>query len=206
MKKPIAFIILFVLFHKQQLNAEKLALIVGITKYPVSSGWSELDTDRDVDLISNALVKKGFKSENISILRNQEATLAGLRLALNNLLLNTQYGDVIYFHFSGHGHSIEDDGDDELDGLDEVLVPFDAIFPISTPSQFNFYLRDDELGVYFDKIAQKAGHKGDVLITLDACYSGTGIRGFGKARGGQKPSILLSTKKQGSHYNEKKNF
>ena len=77
-----------------------------------------------------------------------------------------------------------DDNNDELDGYDEALVPFDS--PIEYAEGFyegENLLRDEELGQLFDEVRTKLGPSGNLLAVLDACHSGTGTRGMSPARG-----------------------
>ena len=63
------------------------------------------------------------------------------------------------------------------DGLDESLVMYDAGYKY-IPQQYEGenHLRDDELGIWIHKLRRKAGEKGRITITLDACHSGTANR------------------------------
>ncbi len=72
---------------------------------------------------------------------------------------------------------MEDDNGDEADELDEALIPYDA----QSTYQKGIYegenhLRDDELEKFLISIRQKIGIDGSVLITFDACHSGTANR------------------------------
>lgn len=161
----------------------KIALIVAISKYPPNSGWAELSSDNDVKLIKDALMRQGFKSENIAILKDKQATLAGMSAAFDKeLIQKAKAGDVAVFHFSGHGQQIEDDNGDEADGLDEALVPYDA--PAEwKPGRPDNHFRDDLLEQKLIALRLKLGAKGSMLVIADACHSGTITRGLGIKRG-----------------------
>jgi hypothetical protein len=49
------------------------------------------------------------------------------------------------------------------------------------------HLRDEELGELIDDIRIKLGDKGDLMVFLDACHSGSGTRGNEVSRGGMPP-------------------
>ena len=52
----------------------------------------------------------------------------------------------VVVHFSCHGHQIEDDNNDEIDGLDEAIVPYGAVASYDErkfKELFAGYLRDD---------------------------------------------------------------
>ena len=153
--------------------AEKRALIVAVGKYPETSGWAKINSENDVPIIRTALINQGFSSGNINVLINQQATKAGIIKALNNLIAISQPGDIVVFHFSGHGQQVTDTKGDEINGLDEALIPYDAnIKPSAVEPDARFHLIDDEVGVFLDKLRKKVGLKGDVLFFIDACHCG----------------------------------
>ena len=72
---------------------------------------------------------------------------------------------------------MEDDNQDEADGLDEALIPYDASLSYQEGIyEGNNHLRDDELEEQLTIIRKKLGEKGTLLLTLDACHSGTADR------------------------------
>lgn len=166
----------------------KYALIIAIGDYPGESGWGKISSAKDVELIKNALINKGFNETNISIILDAKATKAGMEAALNALLSKAQKGDIVAIHYSGHGQQIFDDNGDEPDGWDEALVPYNAAV------QYDFkgngykgenHFRDDELGDYISKFRNKLGNSGQLLLILDSCHSGSSTRGPGAiVRGG----------------------
>ena len=93
-------------------------------------------------------------------------------------------GDQVVFHFSGHGQQVWDDSGDEIDQLDEALVPYDSPkqYKAST-NEGQYLLRDDELSILLNKIRNKLGAKGSLLVLMDACHSGTATRARTRARG-----------------------
>src|SRR6185436_10601582 len=106
---------------------EKRALIVAIGHYPQSSGFRNINSLNDIPIVQNALLKLGFKEKDIQIIKDESATKKQIMDALEkDLMNNLKSGDIAYFHFSGHGQQVIDKNGDELDGLDEALVPYDA--------------------------------------------------------------------------------
>lgn len=161
------------------LNAEKRALIIAIGKYPAQSGWATISSDNDVLLIKSSLQRQGFNTQNFAVVTNEQATKAGILNAFNTLINNSQAGDIVVFHFSGHGQQVTDTNGDELDGLDEALVPYNAGKTNSNGSgDLKTHLIDDELNALLGRLRTKVGSKGDVLVFLDACHTGTGTRGL----------------------------
>ncbi len=108
---------------------------------------------------------------------DKHATKKNIIQALQHLIKQLKAGDDVCLHFSCHGQQMEDDNGDEADELDEALIPYDA----QSTYQKGIYegenhLRDDELEKFLISIRQKIGIDGSVLITFDACHSGTANR------------------------------
>lgn len=163
----------------------KKALLIGIGNYPAEGGWGSLSSHNDISLIKNTLAERGFQKDQILELADQKATRNGILDMIRKEFLNrVQANDIAYFHFSGHGQQKQDFEADELDGLDECIVPYDS------PKKFQKgvyegqnLITDDELGKALQAVRQKLGPKGQLFVVLDACHSGTGTRGMSRARG-----------------------
>ena len=100
---------------------------------------------------------------------------------IKRLIQKAQPGDIAVFHFSGHGQQIEDDNGDEGDGLDESIIPFDA--PAEYRPGPDKHFRDDLMSQKLAQLRTKLGEKGNLLVIVDACHSGTMTRGVGRTRG-----------------------
>ena len=77
--------------------------------------------------------------------------------------INSKECNEAWIHYSGHGYFLTDNGSDELDGKDEVLVPVD----------YNSagFISDDFLYEHFiDKITNTDVK---IMIVMDCCHSGT---------------------------------
>lgn len=190
--KKLSFIVTFVFLTSALMATEKHALIVAVANYTKhNTKWKDLTSINDVKIIYDALVQRGVPESGIIIL-NTTVTRDNILKALNELIDKTNSGDVVYFHFSGHGYQIPDNDGDETDGMDEALVPEDAIFDGGRWLESSFYknyIRDDELGRLLDQIRSKAGETGNVFVTIDACHSGTITRGLGPHRGSVRTEI-----------------
>lgn len=162
-------------------QSRKLALLVGIGQYnelPYSA--QPLNAHQGLQLVQKTLISKGFSENDIQVLRNGNATKAGIQNACEALLENTRQGDIVVFSFYGHGAQIKDDQpNEEADHLDEALAPANASF--TSESEHRHMLRDDELGKWVKALRKKTGPSGQVLVLLDACHSGSGLRGGAKA-------------------------
>ncbi|MBA2249496.1 MAG: caspase family protein [Chitinophagaceae bacterium] len=184
MRKSFLLILLFssVFINVHAQDPSKVALIIAISKYPAASGWGELSSNNDVKLIKDALMRQGFKEQNITVLTDKQATLVGMTNAIDkDLIEKVKPGDIAVLHFSGHGQQIEDDNGDEGDGLDESIIPYDANIEYHPGPDKHF--RDDLLGKKLAETRMKLGANGNLLVVIDACHSGTMTRGVGKTRG-----------------------
>jgi len=153
------------------------ALFVAIDKYPPNSGWNEIHATNDYKLVLPMLKLYGYKEDDIIVLLNEKATKENIVKALSKMCNGAKIGDYIYIHFSCHGQQMIDDNGDEPDGLDEALIPYDARRRYSKGVyEGENHLRDDQLGVFLNKLRTKTGAKGNVTVVLDACHSGTADR------------------------------
>lgn len=177
-------LLLLVCFSIQFLHAEKYALIIAVGNYPKKTGWSTISSVNDVPLIKQTLLNQKFEEANITLLIDEQATYAGIKEALNNLLSKVKPDDIVVIHYSGHGQQIFDDNDEEIDGKDEALVPYDAWVRYNNNYKGEHHFRDDELGDYITKFRNKLSKQGQLLLLLDSCHSGSSTRG-GKARGSE---------------------
>ena len=166
-------------------NAPRMrALIIAISAYDRARGYAPLNAANDVPRIRGALELHGFDSTAIQLIADQQATRAGILAALRQLVNESQPGDVVVIHYSGHGDRLTDDNTDELDGLDELLVPVDAPYDtagIRTGSyRGQLHIRDDELAPLLESLRAKVyspTQPGSVTLFIDACFSGTVTRG-----------------------------
>jgi hypothetical protein len=103
----------------------------------------------------------GFDPADIRLLLDEQATREAILTGLDWLVQGTLGGDVLVFHYSGHGSQVDDDSDDEWECRDEILVPYDHDW--DTP------LRDDDLKNRFSRVPLTA----NLTIISDSCHSGT---------------------------------
>lgn len=158
------------------------ALIVAIGEYPSipeqKKNWPDLSSKNDADILQKALLKQGFEANHIHVISDSVANKKNIDLALRKLTKEVNPGDVFWFHFSGHGQQIQDLNNDEPDGYDEALITYAAPTECVNGYLGEDHLLDDELQQYFSKLTQALGPKGHLLVTLDACHSGTASRGI----------------------------
>jgi hypothetical protein len=113
----------------------------------------------------DALLSQYEIAEKI-ILLEQEATKANILAALASLISKSQEGDKIFFHYSGHGTQVPDRHGDEIDGMDEALVPYDYAS--------GGLIIDDELYNVFRNLVPGA----HLVVLLDCCHSGDSTKDF----------------------------
>ena len=157
------------------LMAQNRALIIGVGHYPENSGWHDLSSVNDVNLLDSVLAP----TFSIVTLTDAEATKEGIRRAVEELISSAATGDTIMIHFSGHGQQmLVLDGDTiETDSLDEAIVPYDAKLRKTDTYNGENHIRDNELGDWVKRLAAKAGETGAVFVSLDACHSDDADRG-----------------------------
>lgn len=172
--------IVALLIGGQVTNAEtKRALLVGISDYGNAledpNKWANISGANDIKLLSPLFSEHGY---TVTSLVDAQATHAGITKALEKLAKDSKKGDRVYIHFSMHGQPFEDLNGDEEDGWDEALIPVDAeMLYAEGVYEGKNHLLDDELEVYFNDIRSKLGSEGQLYVILDACHSGTGVRG-----------------------------
>ena len=92
---------------------------------------------------AKALKNRGFV---VATMLDAKATGDAMRKAFANIVANTEVGDNILIQYSGHGTYVPDTNDDEPDGRDEALVPYDVMD--------NGPLIDDEIYSIFRNILE----------------------------------------------------
>src|SRR5580704_1195907 len=89
------------------LAAEKRALLIGIGHYIPNQGMKNLEgAIPDVDALSATLIRDfGFKTENVLVVKDKDASRAGILAAFDKLIASVSKGDYVLFFYSGHGTS-----------------------------------------------------------------------------------------------------
>jgi len=151
----------------------KYGLIVAIGEYG-DPKIPTVNSVNDIPLIENVLLKNDFDKKNIMYLINEKATKDGIVKTIREELgkkLTT--GDIVVIHFSAHGIGFKDFNGDENDGFDETIVCYDTPYQLPNEYKGEKHLVDDEIKILLTELRQKLGSKGQLLVLVDACYSGT---------------------------------
>lgn len=158
--------------------SEKRTLLIGIGHYPNGSGWQEISSTNDIGLL-----KEMLSSYDLQVLLDEEATHDNIKESIISLCKKTHKGDTILIHFSCHGQQMLPLNDkEEIDNLDEALVPYDAYSTKTQTYDGRNHLRDDEMKNYLNSIRKAAGTNGLVLLTIDACFSDSMDKGSPKGK------------------------
>lgn len=104
----------------------------------------------------------GYGFTDIVQVLEKDATTAGIMAALNNLVTGVVPGDVIVFHYSGHGSQLPSLS--ESDGFEEIICPIDLNWMDKVITDAN--LRDT-----FNKVPNGV----NTTVILDCCHAGTGL-------------------------------
>ena len=175
---------------KEEKKEEKIprrALLIavnGYTKrpdYKESKHWWDLNTTADVTLIKQALLARGFKETDIKILQTKDETKkANILLAVRKWLkefAQDNPGAILYLHYSGHGGQTKSIDPNKPDGLDQLLIPSDAI----SRTEHGNDIRGQEVGRLLAELL--LCKPSDLFLSFDCCHAGRNTRGGGGSGG-----------------------
>ena len=173
-------------------GTRRRALLIGVSGYErgKNNRWPNLSTETDAYTLRHVLQTRfGFGSkgrENDKILcltTPAQTTRQSIITAIQTLVDAAQPGDIIYFHFSGHGAARFAPNGDAY----STLVPSDWREPGNRRGEN--HIASADLLRLFGAIKQKmtphgaTQPKGSLFLTFDACHSGKIVRGAAKVRG-----------------------
>lgn len=140
----------------------KKALIVGINAYPSAPLRGCVNDARDMEM----MLRDNFEFDNMQMLLDEQATTANIKAGLQWLITGARPGDVLFFHYSGHGSQVRDtsDPDIEPDGLDEIICPVDLDWNTKI-------ITDDYLKWVFDQVPAGV----NLTVFFDCCNSGSAL-------------------------------
>jgi metacaspase-1 len=160
-----------------QSTPRKLALLVGINTYPVLPLEGCLT---DIELQRHLLIHRfGFNPRDIYTLTDGQATRQGILEAFEeHLIRQAKPGDVVVYHYSGHGSRVFDPNPIIVEpgnkgGLNSTFVPINSGLPAGYPDKGGVV--EDIMGhtLFLLMLALKSEN---FTAVLDSCYSGGGTR------------------------------
>ncbi len=177
-----------------QSTPRKLALLVGINKYPSRELAGCLN---DVELQRHLLIHRfGFNPKDIYTVTDEQATRQGILEAFEaHLIEQAKPGDVVVYHYSGHGSRVFDPNPtvvgsgNNKSGLEGTFVPIDAVLPSGYPDQGGVVKDITGHTLFLLMSALQSEH---VTAVLDSCYSGGAARKFRVRSRDGGSNILIS--------------
>jgi uncharacterized caspase-like protein len=149
------------------------AVVVGVSSHQspaLNLKWADEDA---LDFYDALRRSRNWETDNITLLTNASATKDAIKSAIAGLAKRVSADDQVVFYFSGRGSYGPDQPPfDEGDGLDEYLVPYDALPNVPARD-----LSDDELEVLFASLPTN-----NVLIILDAGFAYRGSAATGREK------------------------
>lgn len=137
------------------------ALCIGINAYPGAQLAGCVNDARDWSIA----LARDWRFEEAPMLTDREATRAKMLASIEALLRKSDRNDLAVVCYSGHGTTVVDRDADEIDRVDEALVPVDyAVAGM---------VLDDDLYRLFAP-AEQAGVR--TVLIADSCFSGTVAR------------------------------
>ena len=156
--------------HRVPRPSRRVALLIGIANYEYFTdsgppGQTTLHGPiHDVERMRVSLRRFGFDgSDDVRVLTNSQASREGIAAGFHWLMERaSDSADVVVVFYSGHGSNARD-----VNG-DKGLTPWDAR-DIHDATQL---ILDDSIGAWLQAVRTR-----NVTVILDACFSGTGMRG-----------------------------
>lgn len=145
----------------------RYAVVIGMSDYSsvraaTGSRIGDLEgVKRDVDLVEASLAKLGFAKQNVTVLRNAQATGGAVRGALKSLAGRAQAGDSVLVFIAGHGSDKE--GSPSGHGM---------------PILADYRDKDDNAPDYWDLQSMLKNMPARVVWINDTCHSGGAVKGL----------------------------
>lgn len=149
-------------FQQTVKERRRRALLIGINNYPDPASRLE-GCVNDVFLMSSVLQEIGFDADDIRVVLDERATVAGIRERIDWLLDGTADGHERILFYSGHGAQLPDyNAAEQIDHVDECLVPYDFHWTQQSA------ITDDDFLRYYTALPYSA----KFFAIFDCCHSG----------------------------------
>lgn len=163
-------------------HSNRHALLVGCTKYDNRPESSLKGPANDVELMRDVLERNfHFDPKNIVVLCERAGGESrpvhkAIKREFRALAERTQRGDEVLVLLSGHGSQQPDDHDPpkKLDGLEQIFLAADIGIADKATGKVPNAITGDDLNQWISGITAKGAH---VFVVVDACHSGTMLRG-----------------------------
>jgi hypothetical protein len=202
-KQALALCLLWMLSVSPAL-ATNYGLLVGVSNYNHEKITKLKGPANDVTLLWRALEKRGFASENMTVLADglpigpgfpasqADPTRAAIMQGFERLAQRAGAGDLVLIYFSGHGTeqlAADTSQNPERGNRDQVMLPIDAGTYDQASKTVRNGIVDNEIGIALDRIRDRGT---DVWVIIDACHAGSMTRGLvdGVVVRGVEPSAL----------------
>lgn len=144
---------------------DDVAVVIGIEKYVAFKDTVEF-AESDANLVTDYLINMGYQAENIKKIINEQATGKGIERAIEKWLpAQVKRNSKVFVYYAGHGTphpDIEKEGE-------ALIFPYDGD---------TAYVEDSyPLKRLYDSLAKLEA--AEVVVVIDACFSGTGGRSVG---------------------------
>ncbi len=168
----------------------KFALLVGINDYPGDNKLRGCINDvRSMQILLEH--RYGFDPNNIKRLEDTEATRQNILSSFeNHLIAQAKPGDVVVFHFSGHGSMVRDADPNpnftyNNQGVNGTIIPYDV--DKGEPDNIRSIMGHTLF------LLMSALKTENVTVVLDSCHSGGGLRGSTRIRSLTRQTITNQT-------------
>lgn len=161
------------------------ALLCGINAYSSAPLQGCVNDARAVQGL--LLGPYGFPSEQVRLLLDGDCVKSRLMQEWRWLTQGAEAGDVLVFHFSGHGSYVPDLNGDEEDLRDEITCLQNFAF-----DDAETYITDDA----WYAMAQAVDPRVHLLLIKDTCHSGGSSRFIGVRQANGLEKIILADQRQ----------
>jgi hypothetical protein len=166
---PLQMIRVPVTLNPVRASGRRRALLIGIN-YPGTTAALR-GCVNDARNIQRLLLRHGYPNDSSHMVmltddtrdKNYMPTGDNIFKALQWLVQGLSAGDVLFFHYSGHGAQVKDKSGMEVDGMNETILPSDYK---------RRQITDDEL---WGSIVYPLPSGVRLTAIMDCCHSGTGL-------------------------------
>ncbi len=165
-------------------DSRRRALLVGVSDYDQLPPERDLlGPANDIALMREVLIERGFAPSDILVLADGVAgasapTREQILDAWRSLESTSSDGDFLFFYYAGHGSQQPAAGDDEIDGLDEIILPQDVGAWDGSIGSVKNAITDNEIARFLENLGSTGA---DTWVVFDACHSETLTRTLGQS-------------------------